>query len=131
MFKKVSLILFLITVFYSCTPHLLPPANAGLVTDLNKLTDDIQSLYDNPDRSYSDAKYQEIDAEIAAIVATEQSRPHAKLNLTAAVNIQSVFSTFEAGHKATGTITANVAKAHKDDMFGTIKPLLIAELSIK
>lgn len=131
MFKKIFVIFFLCAFTFSCTFKLLPPANAGLVTDITKLQNDIQTLYDSPDPGYSEPAYQRIDTEIAAIVAAEQSRPHAKGNIKAATNIQSIFSLFKANHKAKGTLTANVRTAYKDDMFGAIRPLLIGELSIK
>lgn len=132
MFKKICF-LWLITaiIFTSCTPKLLPPANAALVTDLTVLINDVQSLYDNADPSFSQAAYDHIDAEIAAIVATESIRPHSAGLQASAKRIQDMFTKFENEHKAKGTLTVYVRAAHKDDMFGIIRPLLISEMSIK
>lgn len=133
MFKKICFLWLIIalTTVSSCNPHLLPPANAALVTDLNILMHDIQSLYDNPDPSFSQPAHDRVDAEISAIVATESTRPHSAGFQASAKRIRDMFTKFETEYKTKGTLTRYVRDSHRDDMYGIIRPLLISEMTIK
>lgn len=137
MFKKLCFLWLITALIISCTVKLLPPANANLVADITKLQDDVQSFYDGmaaaTDKSYNTYQpgYQQIDGEIQAIVSTEQARPHAAGNIKSAKNIQSIFSQYEADHKARGSLPGRTIITYKDYMYGVIKPLLVTELSIK
>jgi hypothetical protein len=139
-FKRIFLFAFIAMSFLqSCKVLLVPPKNAGVITDIVELSKSIDGLYLNikntevEDRTYPtfSGDYIFIKTQANSILLQERTREKAGPLIKMVENIISLIDKYSNDHQVKNTLNDAKATLNNKYLQDAIAPLLTAEKSLK
>ena len=124
-------LIFLISIafFCSCKVTLVPAKSSEAIDLLNNISRDGNIALS--DLTFNQVEYVNVDNEIGALIALDQTRTKAGKLVTQDLQIQKLFSEYETEHRNKGTIVASESNVYLKYFKGVLRPRVNSENSLK
>lgn len=133
MFKKISTLIILSIIMYSCQVHLVPTTDGKMKASIISLQTEANSLYDNAlinsTYDFSAPAYASISAHIDSIRAVDSTRKYAKNVFKEVVLLSDAFQKYRSQHQQQGTASRYYIAQWKAYLLSFISPVLTSEMS--